>query len=51
MQDYAKLYKKRYSERRSQSMLNQIRRIIYGSLPPLVQLVAIMIVVSARTKR
>jgi len=51
MQDYAKLYKKRYSERRSQSLLNQIRRIIYGNLSPAIQLMAIMIILSVKSRR
>jgi len=45
MQDYAELYKKNYSERRSQSIVNKIRRILKSGVNPLSKLVLIAIIV------
>jgi len=45
MQDYAKLYKCRYTERRSQSIVNKIRRILKSGVNPLSKLVLIAIIV------
>lgn len=50
MQDYQKLYKKRYTERRSTKLLNLVRRIVYSKLTPAMQLVAIMMLVSFKSR-
>ena len=46
MQDYQKLYKRKFREKRNQCMLNRIRRIIFSNIPPLLQLAAIIMLVS-----
>jgi len=51
MQDYAELYKKNYSERRSQSILNKIRRIIHSSVSPLSKLLLIAILIHVTNRK
>ena len=51
MQDYAKMYRRKFSQRRTQTMLNQIRRIIRSDLSPFIQLVMIMVIVSIANRR
>ena len=51
MQDYAKLYKWRYSERRSSRLVNRIRRVVYSNLPKSIQLVVIIGLVALYPRR
>jgi len=51
MDDYSQLYKKRFTERRSQSLLNQIRRIVLSNWPPITQVAAIMLLVTIKDHR
>lgn len=56
MQDYSNLYVKRfriksYSEKRSQSLLNKIRRVIHSKLPPMMQLVAVLALLAVQSRR
>lgn len=42
----SKSYKYRYSDRRDCRVINQIRRIIYSNLSPMMQIVALMFLLS-----